>query len=262
MARSALLNVMVQAAMKAGRGLARDFGEVENLQVSMKGPGDFVSAADHRAEKILHQELSRVRPGYGFLMEESGTIEGTDTSHRWVVDPLDGTTNFLHAIPLFAVSLGLERNGEVIAGVIFNPVMNELYTAEKGVGAYLNDRRIRVAQRRALDQAVITCGIPHQGRSEHPRFLREVAQVMAGSAGIRRSGAASIDLAWVAAGRFDGYFERGLSPWDMAAGMLIVSEAGGYVSDISGKGSPMETGAILAANPDIHRLLADRLAAA
>jgi myo-inositol-1(or 4)-monophosphatase len=262
MARSALLNVMVQAAMKAGRSLARDFGEVENLQVSMKGPGDFVSAADHRAEKILHQELSRVRPGYGFLMEESGAIEGTDPSHRWLVDPLDGTTNFLHAIPLFAVSIGLERNGELIAGVIFNPVMNELYTAEKGVGAYLNDRRIRVAQRRSLDQAVITCGIPHQGRGEHPRFLRELGQVMAQSAGIRRSGAASIDLAWVAAGRFDGYFESGLSPWDIAAGMLIVSEAGGYVSDISGKGSPMETGSVLAANPDIHRLLADRLAAA
>jgi myo-inositol-1(or 4)-monophosphatase len=253
---------MVQAAMKAGRSLARDFGEVENLQVSLKGPGDFVSAADHRAEKILHQELSRVRPGYGFLMEESGAIEGTDPNHRWLVDPLDGTTNFLHAIPLFAVSIGLERNGEVIAGVVFNPVMNELYTAEKGVGAYLNDRRIRVAQRRSLDQAVITCGIPHQGRGEHARFLRELGQVMAGSAGIRRSGAASIDLAWVAAGRFDGYFECGLSPWDIAAGMLIVSEAGGYVSDISGKGSPIDTGSVLAANPDIHRLLADRLAAA
>ncbi|WP_132804720.1 inositol monophosphatase family protein [Tepidamorphus gemmatus] len=262
MPRSALLNVMVQAAMKAGRSLARDFGEVENLQVSLKGPGDFVSAADHRAEKILHQELSRVRPGYGFLMEESGAIEGTDPNHRWLVDPLDGTTNFLHAIPLFAVSIGLERNGEVIAGVVFNPVMNELYTAEKGVGAYLNDRRIRVAQRRSLDQAVITCGIPHQGRGEHARFLRELGQVMAGSAGIRRSGAASIDLAWVAAGRFDGYFECGLSPWDIAAGMLIVSEAGGYVSDISGKGSPIDTGSVLAANPDIHRLLADRLAAA
>ncbi|TCT13325.1 myo-inositol-1(or 4)-monophosphatase [Tepidamorphus gemmatus] len=248
--------------MKAGRSLARDFGEVENLQVSLKGPGDFVSAADHRAEKILHQELSRVRPGYGFLMEESGAIEGTDPNHRWLVDPLDGTTNFLHAIPLFAVSIGLERNGEVIAGVVFNPVMNELYTAEKGVGAYLNDRRIRVAQRRSLDQAVITCGIPHQGRGEHARFLRELGQVMAGSAGIRRSGAASIDLAWVAAGRFDGYFECGLSPWDIAAGMLIVSEAGGYVSDISGKGSPIDTGSVLAANPDIHRLLADRLAAA
>jgi myo-inositol-1(or 4)-monophosphatase len=260
MARSALLNVMVQAATKAGRALARDFGEVENLQVSMKGPGDFVSAADHKAEKILHEELARARPGYGFLMEESGTIEGTDTSHRWIVDPLDGTTNFLHAVPLFAVSIALERDGEIVAGLVFNPVMNELFVAEKGNGAFLNDRRIRVAQRRDLSQSLIVTGIPHQGRGNHPAYLKELAPIMAKSAGIRRTGSAAMDLAWVAAGRFDGFFERGLSPWDFAGGVLLVSEAGGFVTDFSGRKSPFDDGTIVAGNADIHRALVDSLA--
>lgn len=260
MARSALLNVMVQAATKAGRALVRDFGEVEQLQVSMKGPGDFVTNADLRAEKILREELTRVRPSYGLLMEESGETKGTDPAHRWIVDPLDGTTNFMHAIPLFAVSVGLERDGEIVAGVVFNPIMNELFVAEKGSGAFLNDRRIRVAQRRDFSQCVITCGIPHHGRGNHPTFLKELGPVMADSAGIRRTGAASIDLCWVAAGRFDGYFERGLSPWDVAAGMLIVAEAGGYVSDYSGRGSPLHADSIVAANPEIHRELTARIA--
>jgi len=260
MARSALLNVMVQAATKAGRRLARDFGEVENLQVSMKGPGDFVSTADHRAEQILHEELSRVRPGYGFLLEESGEIEGTDKVHRWIVDPLDGTTNFLHAVPLFAVSIGLERDGEIVAGLVFNPIMNELFVAEKGTGAFLNDRRIRVAGRRDLAQSVITTGIPHQGRGNHPTALQDLAPVMAASAGIRRTGSAALDLAWVAAGRFDGFFERGLSYWDVAAGMLLVKEAGGFVSDISGRHEPLHDGSIVAGNVDIHRALIDTMA--
>jgi myo-inositol-1(or 4)-monophosphatase len=262
MARSALLNVMVQAATKAGRSLSRDFGEVEQLQVSMKGPGDFVSAADHKAEKIVREELQRVRPTYGLLLEESGEIKGSDPQHRWIVDPLDGTTNFLHAIPIFAVSIGLERDGEIVAGVIFNPIMNELFVAEKGVGAYLNDRRMRIAQRRELSQSVITCGVPHQGRGEHATFLKELAPVMADCAGIRRTGSAAMDLAWVAAGRFDGFFERGLSPWDIAAGIVIVSEAGGFVSDYSGRKSALHADTVVAANPDIHRQLVDRIAKA
>jgi myo-inositol-1(or 4)-monophosphatase len=262
MPRSALINVMVQAATKAGRGLVRDFGELENLQVSTKGPSDFVSAADLRAEETLRRELSRVRPGYGFLMEESGTVPGTDATHRWIVDPLDGTTNFLHAVPLFAISIALERQGQIVAAVIFNPVMNELFTAELGAGAFLNDRRIRVAQRRNLADAVITCGIPHRGRGDHAAFLNDLAPIMDAVAGIRRTGAAALDLAWVAAGRFDGFFEKGLSPWDIAAGELLVSEAGGYVSDFSGSGPARESGAVIAANPEIHRSLVATLARA
>lgn len=179
MARSALLNVMVQAAMKAGRSLARDFGEVENLQVSRKGPSDFVSAADHRAEKIVREELQKARPSYGLVMEESGVIAGDDPQHRWIVDPLDGTTNFLHGIPIFAVSIALERNGQIVAGVIFNPAMDELYTAERGSGAFLNDRRLRVAARTALPDCVIGTGIPFLGRGDHGRCLTEMRHVMA-----------------------------------------------------------------------------------
>ncbi|RWC54019.1 MAG: inositol monophosphatase, partial [Mesorhizobium sp.] len=173
MARSAILNVMVQAAMKAGRSLARDFGEVQNLQVSMKGPGDYVSQADRKAEDILFTELSKARPGYAFLMEERGAIEGEDGQHRWIVDPLDGTTNFLHGIPLFAISIALERQGQIVAGVIYNPAMDELYTAERGGGAFMNDRRLRVAGRTKLTDAVIGCGVPHLGRGQHGNFLIE-----------------------------------------------------------------------------------------
>ncbi|ESR23678.1 inositol monophosphatase family protein [Lutibaculum baratangense] len=262
MPRSALMNVMVGAALKAGRGLARDFGEVANLQVSMKGPGDFVSQADLKAETALRKELERVRPGYGFLMEESGDSPGTDPLHRWIVDPLDGTTNFLHSIPIFAISIALERQGEIVAGVIYNPVMDELFTAERGSGAFLNDRRIRVAQRRELGQSVVTCGIPHQGRGHRGQFVADVTPMMTHTAGVRRTGSAALDLAWVAAGRFDAFFERGLSYWDFAAGMLIVTEAGGYATDISGSGSPVKTGNVLASNPELHPQLAQALNAA
>lgn len=259
MPRSALINVMVQAAMKAGRGLVRDFGELENLQVSTKGPGDFVSAADLRAEKVLRSELARVRPGYGFLMEESGHDPGSDATHRWIVDPLDGTTNFLHAIPLFAISIALEREGRIVAALVYNPVANELFTAEAGAGAFLNDRRIRVAQRRSLADAVVTCGIPHGGRGDHETFLRDFAMVMDKVAGIRRTGAAALDLAWVAAGRFDGFFERHLSAWDIAAGELLVSEAGGYVTDYSGRAAAWQSGTVVAGNSDIHGALISAL---
>ena len=262
MARSALLNVMVQAALKAGRGLARDFGEVENLQVSLKGPGDFVSAADRKADETLIAELTRVRPGYAFLTEETGVIAGTDKSNRWIVDPLDGTTNFLHGIPLFAVSIALERDGQLVAGVIFNPILNELYVAERGQGAYLNDRRLRVAARRNAAEAVVATGTPNVGRGGHDEFIGELRAVMASTAGVRRCGSAALDLAWVASGRFDGFWERGLNPWDIAAGIVIVQEAGGLVSGAGGDNDMMETGAIVAGNETIHATLLASLKAA
>ena len=253
MARSAILNVMVQAAIKAGRSLAHDFGEVQNLQVSRKGPGDFVSQADFRAEEILFRELSRARPGYGFLMEERGEVPGEDGQHRWIVDPLDGTTNFLHGIPVFAVSIALERQGELSAGVIYNPAMDELYTVERGGGAFLNDRRMRVAGRSVLADTVIATGIPHLGRGEHGKALVELQNVMAETAGVRRLGSAALDLAWVAAGRVDGFWEAGLNPWDVAAGMLMVREAGGFVTDRAGGREIYRSKTIVAGNEQVHR---------
>ncbi|MCT7377269.1 inositol monophosphatase family protein [Chelativorans salis] len=255
MPRSAIINVMVQAAMKAGRSLARDFGEVQNLQVSLKGPGDYVSQADRRAEEIVHAELSRARPGYAFLMEERGVVEGEDAQHRWLVDPLDGTTNFLHGIPIFAVSIALERQGQIVAGVIYNPAMDELYSAERGGGAFFNDRRMRVAARMRLSDTVVSTGIPHLGRGHHGQALLDLRNVMAETAGIRRMGAAALDLAYVAAGRVDGFWEDALQPWDTAAGILMVREAGGFVTDRSGGQDMFGTGSIVAGNETIHRAL-------
>ena len=256
MAASPLINVMVTAARKAGRSLNRDFGEVENLQVSIKGPGDFVTAADHRAEDILYNELSKAREGYGFLMEERGEIEGKDKSHRWIIDPLDGTTNFLHSIPLFAISIGLEREGELVAGVVYNPVLDEIYTAEKGKGAFYNDRRrLRVAGRRDLSDCVVATGIPHRGRPQHDVFRKELRVMMENTAGIRRTGSAAIDLAWIAAGRFDAFWERNLKAWDMAAGIVLVREASGVASDLNGDDDMFATGGIIATNSQIHRRL-------
>lgn len=255
MLRSALLNVMVAAARKAGRSLKRDFGEVENLQVSLKGPGNFVTAADNRAEDILRAELAKARPGYGFLGEEGGLKEGADKSHVWIVDPLDGTTNFLHGIPQFAISIGLEREGMIVAGVVYNPANEELFTAERGKGAFLNDQRLRVAARRRLADAVIACGLPHLGRPALPLFRQEFAGVQEKVAGLRRFGAAALDLAWVAAGRLDAYWERDLSPWDMAAGLLLVREAGGYATDLDGGDAPLAKHGIIAGNEAIHKAL-------
>ena len=255
MPASALMNVMVAAVRKAGRSLARDFGEVEQLQVSIKGPANFVSAADHRAEEILYAELSRARHGYGFLMEERGIVEGADKTHRWVVDPLDGTTNFLHGIPHFAISVGLEREGELVAGVIYNPASNELFTTEKGKGAFVNDRRLRVANRKSLGDAVVVTGIPHRGRPGHKRFLAECEAAMRETAGVRRLGAAALDLAWTAAGRFDGYWEHALQPWDVAAGILMVREAGGIVTDLEGGTDIFGTGGVLAGNGTMQKHL-------
>jgi myo-inositol-1(or 4)-monophosphatase len=253
MARSALLNIMVQAATKAGRSLVRDFGEVENLQVSRKGPADFVSNADRRAEQIVFDELKKARPTYAFLMEEAGEVSGTDGQHRWIIDPLDGTTNFLHGIPLFAVAIALERAGEIVASVIFNPVMDELFTAEKGGGAWLNDRRrLRVAGRQHLADCVIVTGINSRGNAGDALQLRQLSQVAPAAAGIRRSGSASTDLAWVSAGRFDGFWEAQLSPWDVAPGWLLLREAGGTMTDYAGTPGSIWNGEVVAGNETIQ----------
>lgn len=250
--RSALLNVMTAAAQKAARGLVRDFGEIENLQVSKKGTGDFVSAADRKAEETLVAELTKARPGYGFLLEEGGTIEGSDTSNRWIIDPLDGTTNLLHGIPHFSISIALERDGELNAGVIYEPVWDQMFIAEKGQGAYLNDRRLRVSARRVLEESLFATGIPFAGKDEHDRFLEQLKAIMAVSSGVRRFGSAALDLAYVAAGRYEGFWEIGLHPWDVAAGIVLVREAGGFVTDLSGGKGMMESGEILAANDQLH----------
>lgn len=260
MAASPLMTVMMAAARKAGKSLARDFGEVENLQVSIKGPANFVSAADHRAEQIVFDELSHARPGYGFLMEERGEVAGADKTHRWIVDPLDGTTNFLHGNPLFAVAIALEREDQIVAGLIYNPVLDEMYMAEKGKGAFLadrtgRDRRLRVAARKVLDDALVSTGIPHRGRPNHGLFLDEMESAMKAVAGVRRTGSACLDLAWTAAGRFDAYWERNLGPWDIAAGSIIVREAGGIVSDLSGGQDMLAKGSVCAGNQVIHRSL-------
>jgi myo-inositol-1(or 4)-monophosphatase len=251
--RSALLNIMVGAAIKAGRSLTKDFNEVENLQVSVKGPADFVSNADRRAEEIVFAELQKARPTYGFLGEEGTEVAGSDGQHRWIVDPLDGTTNFLHGIPMFAVAIALERNEEIVASVIYNPIMDELYTAEKGGGAWLNDRkRLRVAGRKHLADAVVALGIKLTGTDNDVLTLKQLAVIAPAVAGIRRSGSASTDLAWVAAGRFDGYFEARLKPWDVAPGLLLVKEAGGTVSDYSGTPGSVWNGEVVAGNENVQ----------
>jgi myo-inositol-1(or 4)-monophosphatase len=255
------MNVMIAAARKAGRGLSRDFGEVEHLQVSVKGPANFATSADHRSEEILFRELSKARPGYGFLMEERGVVDGPDKTHRWIVDPLDGTTNFMHGIPLFAIAIALEREEEIVAALVYNPIHDELYTAEKGRGAFVNNRRLRVSGRKVLADCVIAIGIPHRGRAGgHATFLAECKALMRHVAGIRRTGSACMDLAWVAAGRFDGYADRDLAAWDVAAGSLLVREAGGYVTDMQGVPSTPAAGSIVAGNAHVHRPLLDALA--
>jgi myo-inositol-1(or 4)-monophosphatase len=259
MARSALMNVMVGAALKAGKSLSRDFGEVQNLQVSVKGPGDYVSLADKRSEEILVNELRRARPDYSFLTEETGVIEGSDTQHRWIIDPLDGTTNFLHGIPMFAISIALERQGQLVAGVIYNPAMDELYTAERGGGAFLNDRRLRVAGRKTLTDCVIGTGVPHLGRPRHGDFLVELRNVMGEVSGVRRLGAPSLDLAYVAAGRFDGFWETAVRVWDIAAGIVLIREAGGFVTDREGRQDNLDGASIVAGNELIQRALLKQL---
>jgi myo-inositol-1(or 4)-monophosphatase len=251
MLHSALMNVMVKAARRAGRSLKRDLGEVEHLQVSMKGPANFVTMADKRAEEMLYTDLNKARPGYGFIGEEGGTRVGDDKTHTWIVDPLDGTTNFLHGIPQFAISIGLAREGVVIAGLIYNPANDDLYMAERGKGAFLNDTRLRVAGRKQLNECVIACGLPHIGRGDHELSRTEMTALQPKVAGLRRFGAASLDLAFVAAGRLDGYWERNLQPWDIAAGIVMIREAGGVVGDIHG-GDLLKTGNVVCGNEFVH----------
>lgn len=252
---------MINAARKAARGLTRDFGEAQALQVSRKGAADFVSRADLKSEQTIFEELSKGRPKYGFIMEERGEIEGVDNSNRWIVDPLDGTTNFLHGLPQFAISIALERDRQPYAGVVFNPATDELFWAEKGEGAYLNDRRLRVSGRTDLSTCLFACGLPFAGRPGRKRALDETKRVLKETAGIRRFGAAALDLAFVAAGRFDAFWERDLNIWDVAAGAAIVREAGGLVTEIDGGKNFLTAGSILAANAEIsekaQKLLAE-----
>ncbi len=253
---SANMNLMIKTARKAGRSLAKDFREVENLQVSSKSAGDFVSLADIRAEKIIKEDLLEARPTYGFLAEESGEIEGSDPTRRWIVDPLDGTTNFLHGIPHFAVSIALEHKGEIVAGVIYDPSKDECFLAEKGQGAFVNEARLRVSDRRSLIECVFATGLPFAGRPDLPRTLRQLAQLLPATAGVRRFGAAALDLAYVAAGRYDGFWEESLNIWDIAAGTIIVKEAGGFLEPISPDGNILEDGALICANDPIFPKLA------
>jgi myo-inositol-1(or 4)-monophosphatase len=250
MAGSANLNVMIKTARKAGRQLVKDFGEVENLQVSAKGPGDFVSRADRMAEKTIREALMEARPSYGFLGEEGGNTPGEDPTRRWIVDPLDGTTNFLHGLPHWCVSIALEHKGAIVAGVIHDPVKDETFWAEKGQGAWMNDRRLRVSGRTQLIESIFATGIPFGGRPDLPKSLTDLARLMPTCAGVRRMGAAALDMAYVAAGRYEGFWERGIHEWDVAAGMIIVTEAGGAVGPMVPGDDPL-AGDIIAANFEI-----------
>ncbi|MEX2518920.1 MAG: inositol monophosphatase family protein [Paracoccaceae bacterium] len=242
---------MIKAARRAARNLVRDFGEVENLQVSMKGAGDFVSRADLKAEEIIRDVLMEARPAYGWLAEESTEEASSDGMHRWIVDPLDGTTNFLHGLPHWAVSIALERKGEIIAAVVYDPAKDEMFTSEKGQGAWVNDRRLRVSGRREMIEMIFATGVPFTTSKNLPRTLKEIAILMPRCAGLRRWGAAALDLAYVAAGRYDGYWERGVKPWDLAAGSLLVREAGGLIGPLDGPGDPIGEGRMIAANAEI-----------
>lgn len=253
-------SIMIKAARAAGASLSRDFAEVEHLQVSRKGPADFVSNADHKAEAIIYEQLKKARPGYGFVMEESGIIEGSDKTNRFIIDPLDGTLNFLHGQPHFAVSIALERDGELLTGVVYDVAKNEIFWAETGRGCWLENRKLRVAARTQMSEACVATGTPWLGKadSEHRTFWNEMALMTPVVAGIRRYGAASLDLAYVAAGRFDGFWERGLKSWDIAAGIVLVREAGGVVSELEG-GDVLKTGHILASNEPLHGQLEKQL---
>lgn len=269
---SGLIRVMERAARKAGGRLRRDFGEVEHLQVSRKGPADFVSKADMRAERILYDELLNARPDWGFVLEEAGTIEGAPDMPRWIVDPLDGTSNFLHGIPHFAISIAVQEPrlggadakgnawGDVTAAVVYNPINDETYWAEKSRGAWLQDGRLRVSGRRHLDEALIATGIPFQGHGDFAEWSRIYGAIGPEVAGIRRFGAASLDMAYVAQGRFDGFWESGLNDWDTAAGCLLIREAGGFVSDFRGRSNPIHSAQVLAANDTLHSKLHKLLA--
>jgi myo-inositol-1(or 4)-monophosphatase len=269
MALSGLIRVMEKAARKAGQRLRRDFGEVEHLQVSRKGPADFVSKADQASERTIWDELRAARPDWGFVMEEGGTIEGDPDKPRFIIDPLDGTSNFLHGIPHFAISIAAQEPrldgkgwGEVMAGVIYQPITDETFWAEKTRGAWLHDRRLRVSARRHLDEALIATGIPFAGHGDFVQWAKIYQAIGPNVAGIRRFGAAALDLAWVAAGRYEGFWEQGLKPWDSAAGCLLVREAGGFVSDFRGRSQPICDTEVLAGNDVLHSRLHKLIAGA
>ncbi len=249
---SANLNLMIKTARKASRSLVKDFREVENLQVSTKGPGDFVSRADREAERIIKEDLMAARPTYGWLGEETGATEGTDPTRRWIVDPLDGTTNFLHGMPHWAISIALEHKGEIVSGVVYDAAKDELFWAEKGAGAWMNDKRMRVSGRRTMSEAVFATGVPFGTKHTLPATLQDLARLMPACAGVRRWGAASLDLAYVAAGRYDGYWERELNAWDIAAGIILVREAGGSVSGIRDGQDPLESGTVICGNDGLY----------
>lgn len=251
--KSANITVMTRAAEKAARGLIRDFGELENLQVRRKGPADFVSVADIRTEKLIREELAHARPDFGFLGEESEESAATNNSgHRWIVDPIDGTTNFLHGIPHFCISIGLEKDGEMVAGVIYDPIKHEMFWAEKDAGAWCNDRKLRVSGREDLQEAILATGIPFAGHGHHDQFTDTLKRVMPRIAGVRRMGSAALDMAYVAAGRYEAYWENPIKPWDIAAGIIIVREAGGKVSDAHGGQDMFGTRSILAASVPMY----------
>ena len=256
---SANLNLMIKAALRAGRSLAKDFREVENLQVSVKGAGDFVSRADIAAEKIIENELRGGRPNYGWLGEEGGSAKGTDPTRRWIVDPLDGTTNFLHGLPHWSVSIALEHKGVIVAGVVYDPARDELFIAEQGQGAWMNQSRLRVSGRHRMEQALFATGLPFAALPELPEKMGEVGRISPGCSGVRSTGSSALDLAYVAAGRFDGAWERRLKPWDMAAGILLVREAGGFVEALSPGEKPLDSGGIIAANDRIFATLSSLL---
>ncbi len=265
---SGVIRVMERAARKAGNRLRRDFGEVEHLQVSRKGPADFVSKADQRAERILYDELLAARPDWGFVLEEAGIIEGDPDKPRWIIDPLDGTSNFLHGIPHFAISIAAQEPklgggwGDVFAAVVYQPILDETYWAEKARGAWLHDARLRVSSRQQLSDSLIATGVPFQGHGNFAEWSKIFSAVGPQVAGVRRFGAASLDLAWLAQGRYDGFWESGLNDWDTAAGCLLVREAGGFVSDFRGRSAPIHSDQVVAGNDVIHSKLHKLLAGA
>ena len=256
---SPLLNIMQKAAKKASRGLRRDFNELENLQVKTKGPANFVTASDIRTQKIIYEELSYAKPDWSFIMEESKPIENQNTKARFIIDPIDGTTNFMHGNPNFAISIAAEIDNRLEAAIIYSPITDEMFTAERGKGSFLNDKRIRVAARKKLSDSILITGIPHLGRGNKELFIKEMDKIIPEVAGIRRSGSAALDLAWIAAGRYDIFWERGLSVWDIAAGILLVREAGGFAKGIDGSDQDLWNGNIISGNDDIILALSEKL---
>ena len=260
MSHTPAMTVMIAAVRKAARGVQRDFGEIANLQVSMKGPGDFVTAADQKCEKLLRAELAKARPGYGFLGEEEGETKGNDPDNRFIIDPIDGTSNFMHGLAFFAVTIALERKGEIIAGVTYNPITDELFHSEKGQGAFVNNKRMRVAARTQLHEALVSTNIPHMGQKNHVAHRNEMAVLQARTTGLRALGSTALEMAYVAAGRLDAAWCHDLNAWDMAAGLLFVREAGGFVSKLDGEGDPLHSKGYLATNADLLPLMRQALA--